>query len=218
MQLRERSYSGQVFRPKPLIDADSKPGTVIIATSWGAPEHATKVVQKVNDFLSLAAEPDATAMGSYIEGLGTQANRLRSAALLANETLFSNENRAEYLAGVELTAFVIHNNSLSWVQVGTPHLLLSTRKGLQPLSYSPDWAWQLGSDSPLLCHGLGLEPHCQVQCGSVKVESMDKVILVSRSSIPGIFYSQEKLELSDLSQVLVEDSPDTPFWLGILDL
>lgn len=218
MQLRERSYSGQVFRPKPLIDVESKPGTFIVATSWGAPEHAEKVVQKVNDFLSLASEPDATSMGTYIEGIGTFANRLRSAALLANESLYSKENRTEYLAGVELTAFVVHNNNLSWVQVGTPHLLLNTRKGLQPLSYSPDWAWQLGVDSPLLCYGLGLEPHCQIQCGSVKVESMDKIVLVSRSSIPGVFYAQQNVELSDMSQVLVEDSPETPFWLGIIDL
>lgn len=216
MRVIERSYSGQVFRPKPIID--SKPDTLIIATSWGSQDHGQKVVKRVNDFLSLAAEPDATSMGSYIEGIGSMANRLRSAAMLANESLFSVENRDEYVAGVELTAFSIHNNNLSWVQVGTPHLLLSTRKGLQPLSYSPDWAWQLGSPSPLLCHGLGLEPHCQVQCGSVKVETLDKVILVSRSSIPGAFYAQANLGLQELSQVLVQDTPEMPFWLGIVDL
>ncbi len=222
MTIQQRSYSGKCFRPKPLIGFDEQSQSTLVVTSWNAPEPAAKVFQMLKDFLVTSSDPDATVAGPYVEGLGPTANRLRNAASLANENLFQNENRTEYVAGVELAAFSVHKNMLSWVQIGAPHLILSNETGFQPLCYTPDGAWQMQQDTPLLCQALGIEKSVYFNCGNYRLHGEEQLVLISRSQIPSELYTShihnktEQIEI--LSQILVNDRSEMPFWIGISNL
>ena len=216
MNFLERSYSGQKFRPKPFIKIDASHSQIVIATSWGASDVAEKAADFILEQLGFLAEPERTSPHQYIEGLTPSGNRLKIAVQMINEKLTNIENRNEYQVGLELVALTLDQGTLSWVHIGSPHILLSSKKGLQPLAYSPDWAWQIHQDSPLLCNSLGVERSVHVDLGSYDIKKDQSLVLVSRSYIPGSFYSASEPELSQLSQILVEDSPETPFWLGVL--
>ncbi len=222
MSLAQRSYSGKCFRPKPLVGFDEQSQSTLVVTSWNSPEPANKVFQMLKDFLVTSSDPDATVAGPYIEGLGPTANRLRNAAILANENLFLNENRTEYVAGVELAVFSVHKDILSWVQIGAPHLILSSAQGFQPLCYTPDGAWQMQQDTPLLSHGLGIEKSVYFNCGNYRLQGEEQLVMISRSQIPSNLYAnnihKKANQIDILSQVLVEDRPETPFWIGISNL
>lgn len=215
LKLDQRSYSGKCFRPKPLVEVEPQSNTTLVVTSWNSADPGARVMQLMKDFLVLTGDPEATSAGSYIEGLGPMANRLRSAALLANENLYVNDNRSEYVAGVEMAAVSVQNNIMSWVQIGAPHLLVVNEKGFQPLCYTPDWAWQIQQDTPLLCQGLGLEKTVNLHCGSYRLQGGEKLVLISRSQIPSALYGVKKVELDRLAQTLASDEPETPFWIGV---
>ena len=126
LKFNERPYSGKTFRPRPEIHIDPESRTVIIATPWGPREAATKVIERMNDYLALArSDNEATSPFQKVSCLSDLANSLRIAALLANESLYRDENRIEYRAGVELFAGVFDAGEFSWLQSGNPQILLS---------------------------------------------------------------------------------------------
>ncbi len=213
---QQRSYSGKCFRPKPLVDFEAGTQSIIVATSWNGQDAAADVVKTIKESLVLASDPEATGFGQYTESLGLAGNRLRSAAGLANDALYFNVNKNEYVAGVELAALSFSKNTLAWAQVGAPHLFLVNKAGIQPLSYTPDWSWQIHQGAPLMCQSLGLERSVNLNCGSYRLESGDQVILLSRSYVPSAFYGSKKVDVDELSKVLVADSEAVPFWIGIL--
>lgn len=220
MDFTQRSYSGHTFRPRPLLEEDRNSQTYMIATSWGAPEHSHKVIDLIKEHLRFSEDGDSTKVGTFIQGLTDEGNRLRAAATVANEYLYTKENSTEYSAAVEVALISVRKKVLSWVQIGNPHLVLSTSRGLEPLCYSPDWSWQLQQSSPLLGKALGLERNCNLNCGSYRLSGQgnEKLLLIARSSIPGSLYALKNVDLSTCSQVLVEDNSDAPFWVGILNL
>ena len=219
MSLEQRSYSGRCFRPKPLVGFEEQSHSTAIITSWNSPDPAAKVFQMLKDFLLATSDPEGTIAAPYIEGLGPIANRLRNAAMFANENLYLNENRSEYVAGVELAAFSVHQNLLSWVQLGAPHLILAGNRGFQPLCYTPDGAWQMQQQTPLLCQGLGIEKSVHFNCGSYRLQGGERLVMISRSHIPASLYTlKSDAKIEALSQALVDDGAETPFWIGISDL
>lgn len=219
MQLEERSYSGRSFRPRPLIEDIPARNTLIVATSWGGPEHAQSVIEMIKEQITLHSNPESTRLGNYIAELSEDGNILRAAALYANEQLYLKENVQEYNTAVEVAIISVQNHVLSWVQMGSPHLILKTRKsGADPLASSPDWAWQLQQDSPLVFKALGLERNCYPNCGSYRLMGGEKLVMVSRSAVAPRLYGLEQMNLQTCGQVLVEDHAEAPFWLGVLDL
>lgn len=220
MDLVQRSYSGHSFRPRPLVEENPATQTFIVVTSWGAPEHSQKVADLIKEHMNLSEDADSTNVGTFVQGLTDEGNRLRAAAQIANQYLYKNENSREYSAAVELALISVRRKVLSWVQIGNPHLILSTPKGIEPLCYSPDWSWQLQQSSPLVGKALGLERTCNLNCGSYRLqgEGDEKLMLIARSAVPGNLYTLKKIDLMMSSQLLVEDNSEAPFWLGILDL
>ncbi len=221
MELLQRSYSGENFRPKPMIEnlrthiAGAEADTTLLMTSWNESAHAQKVAAIFKEVLSMSGEPFGKEFGPAIDSLGPAGNRLRYAALAANKALFSSENSAIYSAAVELTVISIYRNSLYWVQVGCPHLIIANQKGFQPICYQPDWSGQIQQSSPLVSQALGLDLSVQMNCGNYRISGEEKLVLVARSSLPSSFYGAQQAELEVLSQILVEDNPEMPFWLGI---
>lgn len=216
--LKHRAYSGRWFRPKPLIDFDEKMGCLLIVTPWSDREPGEKVIRLIKDHLNLSEDSPASRSEDHLEALGPIGNRLRSGVLLAHESLYENENSTDYSVSLEIAAISVQGRVLSWVQVGAPHLLLTSSKGLQPLCYAPDGAWQFGQNSPLWTHGLGVEKSVHLNCGSHLIQGGEKLILLSRSLIPSQFYSSAKSDINGLAQLLADSAEDMPFWIATLQL
>jgi hypothetical protein len=213
----QRSYSGHCFRPKPLIEqADQE--TMVVLTPWGATEYAIQTLASIKDFLDMSKEAEATVVGALNESLSPFANRMRSAAIMANENLYLNANRTEYLAAVELAAISKEQDRVSWVHIGSPHLFLHNSQGIQPLSYTLDWAYQIHQKSPLLCHGLGLDRSVNLNCGTYKITEPSTIIMVGRSYVPPQFYQLQRPSLQTVSDLLINENSDMPFWLGLMTI
>lgn len=212
---QQRSYSGKSFRPKPIIEQPDSENLVVL-TPWGAPEYANQVLSSIKDFLEMSQEAEATVVASGTQLYSSFANRMRSAALMANENLYLNANKSEYLSAVELLALSKQDDLVSWVHIGAPHLFLQDHRSIQPLCYTLDWAWQTDQKSPLLCHGLGVERSVNLNCGTYRVSNSCQFIMISRSYVPASFYTLQDVNLEEVSRVLIEDDPEMPFWLGLL--
>lgn len=70
---------------------------------------------------------------------------------------------------------------------------------------------------PLPQQLLGLDPTLNLTMNSFRPTNDDKLILLSRSSIPSQIYnlSQKQLTLDGISKILSQDDQDLPFWLGL---
>jgi hypothetical protein len=222
----ERPYSGTTYRPRPeiYIDADGK--TLIVATPWGPREAARKVIERMNDYLSLAREDDeATSPFDRISCLSNHANRLRIAALLANESLYREENKNEYRSGVELFAGLIEQDEFVWLQSGNPQILLSRGGGkLLPLGSQIDLSFDFSEGSDLLpglpSQMLGLDSSLNLSLNSFRARPGDRLALISHSHLPESIFSldADKLNVDSLSRLMASAAPNHAFWVGVLQI
>ena len=217
MRFNQRSYSGPSFRPTPIAHYEKNSDLLMVATAWGEPDAASLVMNKIKEFMQMSEDPESTIVGGHHEGLVRIENRMRSGAMLANELLYKSENNQEYRAAVELAMLSISKNMLHWVQVGAPHILLATAKGLEPICYTPDWSWQMQQSVPLLGQALGLEKTCHLNCGSYRLSPGQKIVLISRSQLPSHLYAQSATDLESISRILVEDNSEAPFWAAVVE-
>lgn len=222
--LESRSYGGKIFRPTPEIEIDTDMGLAIIATPWGAPEAAQRVIQIMKTYiLSFREDADITSPFPRMTCLSAALNTLRVAAMLANDSLYREENKKEYIAGVEIFAITYGQKEVGWLQLGHPNLFLSRAKsGLMPLGSHMDLPIDLSRGgellSPLPSTLLGLNASANFIMGSFIPQQGDQLILISRSHIPQTLFTLEKKDqsLTTISQHLARDNQETAFWLGIL--
>lgn len=224
MKLEERSFSGRVFRPRPELLCEAEGNLCLVATPWGPRASARKVIQSVVDFFhSARADEEVTSPFQLISGLSPMANNLRAAIMLANDTLYREDNRNEYLAGVELFAAARRGSELVWAHVGGPHVFLD-RPGLdlQMVSAAPDFSLSHTSANQLLAPLpqalLGVGPTTNLSLHSTHLQGDDRVVLLQRSLVPPRLQTlpQNDRKLNTMSQLLARQSADLPFWLGIL--
>jgi len=218
MQIEERSYAGKYFRPKPVILSSDEPQSLLVLTSWGERDETDRVISVFQEQLKMDESMDMTTPFGRIDGIGHKANQIRTAALLANDFLFREANRNEFICGLEFLGLVYDKGILSWVQIGAPTLLLQWNNQIQPLAYFFDQSWQYHQNSPLLSMGLGIEQSCQLNCGSLHIDSGAELFLVSRDSVSPSIFQHSKLNLQSLTQLLVKTSEQSPFWVGHLKL
>lgn len=215
--MEQRSYSGQNHRPSPLVSVETETKSLLVLTSWGDEAPAQRVSNILKDFLVTSSSPDATRIGPASENSvgGDLLQRLRSAAAFGNEAILTAENKTEWTSAVEMAVISSQHQVISWVQIGAPHILVWTpEKNFQPLCYTPDWASQIQQGAPLVCNALGLEKFCAVNSGSYRLKGNETLVLVSRSHLPGTFFSSTTCDLQALSRLLIEDSEETPFWIA----
>lgn len=217
MKLEQRSYGGKIFRPKPIVHLEDD--LLVLATCWGSGDHTPKVIDEVVKYVTAATgDVEVTTPFERLSGLSDAANFLRIACLLANDYAFRNENKSEYNAGYELLALHRSQSQLSWAQVGGPHVLLKKpKKPVQPVALQQDH-WQL---PPLPTQLLGLDHNCQVYCGDFKVQSQDQIILASSGLLPSALWmesAKDSVHLQQVTQWLVQENPDSPFWLGLIQI
>lgn len=225
MRLQERSYSSKVFRPKPHIHIEGDGKLMIVATSWGQPEHAQLAAEEVAKYVTAArGDVEVTSPFEFMTSISDEANHLRIGLQIANDVLYRGENKAEYMSGIEILAMSRKESQIAWAQVGAPHLLLR-RPGrpLVPLATCFDHSFELAlrgqRSAPLPSRLLGVDPTCNVVCGDLLAGDDDLLVLLSSSVLPQSLWSaQGPLDVQNLTAHFIRENAESPFWLGLVDL
>jgi hypothetical protein len=226
MKLQERSYSTRILRPRPILHTEDDGSLIVVATTWGQPEHGQRAVDEVVKYVSAAkADVEVTSPFEFLTCLPDEVNYVRTALLLANDMLYRGENKMEYFSGVEILALFRRGNMLAWAQVGNPSIFAQrTAQRLQPLSIGLDLSRELNTDAqtlpPMPTQLLGIEPSCSIQCGHTRLKEGEQVVLLASSSIAPSLLAREAgtFSLSEITQKMIQENPESPFWLGLIDL
>lgn len=226
MGLEERSYGGKIFRPTPDIHVENDGSFGVIATAWGARQGAKRVIEILTDFIQSARQDmEATSPFQKLTSLSPLANNLRVGVMLANDSLYREENKAEYLSGVEVLVFARQAGELAFAQVGYPHIFLA-RTGFpwMPLGTQNDLSteWSEAGDMlpPLPGNLIGLNPTSNVYVTSLKTKPGDRLVFLSHTIMAHAMNSTpfENTNIDQISETLSKNYPQMPFWLGVLNL
>lgn len=223
MKLLERSYSSKIMRPKPLIHREDDGSLIVVATSWGQPEHAQRAMDEVVKYVGAAkADVEVTSPFEFLTCLSDEVNYVRTGILIANDILYRGENRTEYFSGVELMAVFKRGPQVAWAHVGCPSLFIQRRsRSLQPLSIGLDMSSEMPSGlPPMPSQLLGLDPTCFVQCGHTHVNDGDRLVLLASSNIATSLWTRagDSLDLGSITTGLIQEDPNNPFWLGVVEI
>lgn len=226
IKIDERSYNSKLIRPRPLVHLESDGSLLVVATGWGEPEHAQRAVDEVTKYMVAAqADVEVTSPFEFLTSLPDEVNYVRTACLIANENLYRGGNKNEYTSGIELTVLFQRGSQIAWSQIGSPSILFKRpHSSLQPLSCNLDLSVELAPPSqqysPLPHALLGLDPTCDIKSGHFHVHSGDQVLLLSSGQIASSLWKNESNHLSipQVTQSLVQENPDMPFWLGIVTI
>lgn len=226
MKLQERSYSTKIMRPKPLIHQEDDGSLIVIATSWGQPEHAQRALDEVVKYVRAAqSDVEVTSPFEFLTCLSDEVNYVRTGLLIANDVLYRGENKTEYFSGVEVLALFQRNGQIAWAHVGSPGVFIQRyEQSLQPLSVGLDLSSEMPSASvplpPLPAQLLGLDPTCNVSCGHTRVAPHDRLVLLASSTVAPSLWSNDsrEIELNTVSNRMIQAAPETPFWLGLVQV
>ena len=223
MRLQERSYSTKLMRPKPQIYLDEDGSLIVITTSWGQPEHGIIAQEEIVKYVTAAkSDVEVTSPFEFLTCLTDETNYLRIALMIANDILYRGENKTGYFAAVEALALFRRGSQVAWAHVGLPHVLMRKNGShLEPLSVitslSADYRNENKDLHPLPSYFLGADPSCHIQCGHVRANPGDQMILLSSDQVASAIWSiQEPIDLQAATQKVINESPDSPFWLGIV--
>jgi hypothetical protein len=220
VKLHERNYSTKVIRPKPTVFHSPDLNMIVIMTCWGESGFKDRIFEEIQKFV-FAAEGDVEVtspfeMNTY---LSRNCNFLRMCTLLINDLIYRGENRDSYKSCYELTILYKKDNKFSWVQVGSPNLFLFKNK-LIPLSVSLPLAYSMTPNAlPLPQQYLGTEMHCHFQLGEIVVDSNQKVLLFSETSLYQDSWALNATDfnLDRLMKNQIQLDPESPFWMAIID-
>ena len=226
MKMQERSYSGKIIRPKPIIRHDEEGSLIVVATAWGQADHGEKAVEEVVKYVNAAkADVEVTSPFEFLSCLPDEVNYVRTAIHIANDALYRGDNRREYFTGVEILAMFQRGNMLAWAHVGAPSILLQRHgKSLQPIAIGMDHTGDLQEDysvlPPLPSQLIGLDPTCDIHCGHMSVTSGDQVVLLGSSTIAQSLWTRSRgaMALGDVTNAMIQENPEAPFWLGIVEI
>lgn len=226
MKLQERSYSTRILRPRPILHTEDDGTLIVVATTWGQPEHGQRAVEEVVKYVNAAkADVEVTSPFEFLACLPDEVNYVRTALQIANDMLYRGENRMEYFSGVEILALFRRGNMLAWAQIGNPSIFAQrASQRLQPLSVGLDLSRELNTDvqtlPPMPTQLLGVEPSCNIQCGHTRLEEGEQVVLLASSSIAPSLLTRDagNFSLGEITQKMIQENPEAPFWLGLVDL
>jgi hypothetical protein len=152
-----------------------------------------------------------------------EANYVRTALMIANDTLYRGENKNQYFSGVEILAMFKRGSQLAWAQVGSPSIFIQREnQRLQPLSVSADLSSELRTSAealpPLPSQLLGLDRTCNIQAGHTFVREGDQIVLLAGTSVATSIWTLEPHEgsLNRITDRMIQEEPELPFWLGLI--
>jgi hypothetical protein len=224
MKIKQRSYGGKIFRPKPIIHEEEN--FLVFASCWGVGDNTQRMVDEIVKYVTAAtSDVEVTSPFEYITCLSRQANILRIATLLANDFVYRGENRGEYTSGYEVVTLLKEGTQLTWAHAGGPNLLI--KKGKRPLlplvtqyDLSTDMSGAKEMMPPLPTNLLGIDTSCQIICGDMLIGDNDQVVLASASTLPSAFWGKSKsasLNLEKITEMMTADDPDSPFWIATIN-
>ena len=224
MKLQERTYGGTTFRPTPEIYLEKNGQLMIIATPWGTRASAKSAIRQITDYvLSSNDDPEATSPFSLISTLSPAANNIRVAMMLANDAIYHEFNKNEYLTALEMTIITKSENQLCIAHVGHPSIFIS-RQGmdLQNIATHADLSYNYSSTKklpPLPAEFIGIYPTSNMKIQVIQAMPTDQLVFLSRSHVPNAFYAKgSDCSLEQLTDTLVIDDSNEPFWVGRLEL
>lgn len=222
----EKSYNGNVYRPRPEIHRENDGTLLIVSTPWGSRSSARRANQMIVDyFLSTRQDREATSPFNRLGILSPLANDLRIAVRLANDLIYNEENKQEYKAGIELFVLAKTESEVAWVQIGHPYpILIRPNNSLVILGSQQDLSLDHSPDSkafsPLPNKLLGIDRTSDFSSETIRRNSNDRLLLISRSVPPLEIFRQEtkKLNFNSMATSLSNENPEVPFWMGLIEL
>lgn len=220
MDISDQSYSGKLFRPKPIVTVDSTQNLFIVATPWGSRDLADEYIEAfVHNFANLVKDPDMTTPHAIYENLTPEQNNLRISMTLANKNIYK-KNEAEFSLGMEFLAGVINHNELSWVQTGNPCFIVGRNNQLSVISSSFDMGFEYATNKPLPplpSQMLGFTKNLDFEVKSLHLQKNDKIIFYSGNAFTlNSIATKDLSSLSHLASAMSHSNPELPFWLGEL--
>ncbi len=225
-ELKERSFSSEIFRPKPKYHLSSQKRTMALLTLWGSDEISSQnIFEEIeSQYNFLSEDVERTHPLPKLQSLSPAENNMRTAVISANQNIFNSLNQSEYVAGFELIYVTIEGNICTCVQIGQPSLLLdSAEVGLQSISPAIDLSFNYYSANkkdlaPLPHSLLGIHEDISFHPFSFRFHAKDRLIFLSRNGIPCAWFStkREDRNLDHLSRLAVQEKPQSPFWLALL--
>jgi hypothetical protein len=226
MGFEERSYNSHLFRPRPEVHVERDESLIIVATPWGSRPAARKAIQIIQDYyLSSRQDNEATSPFAKLTCLSPMANHLRIAVKLANDAIYHEDNKREFVSAIELFVLARSHNEIVWTQIGQPFALLDRpQRPLTPLGnfqdLSVEFSTQARALAPLPHRLLGLDNSSDFSIESFRPHYQDRLVLLSRSGLaPSIFQlSPADRNLKYITELLSQDDVDLPFWAAIFSL
>lgn len=225
IKITERSYGGKKFRPQSIVHFDKSNNLLICVTPWGQAAIAEKVSDSIKNFITMASEDsELTVPYARKENLQQMGNTLRMAVIMASEKIFNEFNQEEYNSAFEIFAAIQDGPQWIWVSCGQPSLVVMRQGlGIIPLYQSIDLnvlTQKHSIQDPLPNHLLGLGQHPPIQFGNLRLNSQDKMALISRTYLPNSLFAidQQFFASEDIAKLLADDSPNIPFWLGFIEI
>ena len=223
MKFTHRSYSGKLFLPKPIIDDSSDPNLLLISFPWGRTRGAEVGIATFLDYFNLAnSDQEVTSPFERLSCISHGANVIRTGTLLANETIYREENKNEYTAGLEFVGVYQRGKEISWVQVGNPQLfLLRSGTDLVQVTGSLNATIDFSKGEllpPLPNQMLGLDRSCNMIVNQFVVRSNDILLFIHSSIIPKELFTlkHSKEPIPEVTKILSKRNPNQPFWIGAL--
>ncbi len=221
MNLNQYNFGGELFRPTPEIRVEEGGKLCVVATSWGPRASGKKLSNNIIEFFNTAnRDIEVTSPFQKLTCLSSQSNCLRTAVMLANDSSYREDNKNEYLSGLELFVSAKNESELSFVSIGQPHVLLLRNQNLVTLSSSMELSLDLITEpktktAPLPQNLLGLHSTSNFEVKSLKLKPKDQIILISRSVLPASLF-EKTFSIDEVRLRLAKDNPAMPFWIGEL--
>jgi hypothetical protein len=232
LKFESRPVAGQDQRPTPEIALDRDLNAIVVAFPWGPREAAQRAIQRIFEYLRFTRQDrEATSPLPKLTCLSDAGNAVRTALELANSSIFREENREEYLSGLEIFVATLDETEFCWAQVGGPQVFLARgEQYLQPIGAQMDLAFDLQpahkAPLPILPNRLvGLDQSVMVDVRSFRARPEDKIILLAHSCPPPQVYTANSRDLSDdlksghsLIQKIAAADPHRAFWFGQISI
>ena len=215
MKLNCRSFPGQNYRPSPVVSESRY--LISIVTPWNAePSSAEKVIQSFDEFYSsLSSDQDSTRPFHKMSSFSIEENNFHSACLQTNQKIFNEHNKEELKTGFEAVFISYSKGVVICAQIGSPRIYFSKKNTpLQPMGQSAfHYESDLSAPLPQTLLGAFKDVHIFIQSFQI-TEKEDQIFLLSRSLTSAAFLAEKSCSLESLGDILVEEKPELPFWLG----
>jgi hypothetical protein len=218
-----KNFEHQYYRHKsrrPFAEAsiDQSEKIFTVSFSWGEINPTEKLRDSfLNYFFTSSNDIEATSPFRILSSLTHLTNKIRAAMLLANTAVYNSFNTKALAAGAEFLCLAVENRELVIGKIGGPSVILVRNNENILLSSSTDLYFK--NTNPLPENLIGVDNECYPQIASFRFEKGDLLFLISSSHLPAnVLKLNLSAAMSNLTQLISQENPAVPFWIGRLSL